>query len=185
MKWLTDNIISILALIASFVALWQSHRAAKLKASFEREVALSQIHEKMRPGRRAMRKIWEDWSPLDEDIHSYSDKKRFQEYYNGEFHKASSDPEKRRLSDEIHTLMHELNRVVDRMKRGEFTRYQVMEELGEDISMDRDYIRMYLEAHWLWHEEHQKPLERRFWSNVPAIVNDAESWESSLRNKTT
>lgn len=178
MKWISENIVSLIAFGVSLIALLQSHRAAKLSINLERSKSLSEIYDKMRPGRQAMRTIWATWATPGKTVSTLSqrDCEKFQDYYNANFHNAPSDSEPRSLSDEIHLFMHELDRVVDRTARGEFTRSEVMRTFGHAIAMDRHLIHAYLEAHWREHEELEKPLKSRFWNNVSAIVDDAQSW---------
>jgi len=133
-----------------------------------------------------MRTVWDRWGDDAKtvEILTERDREQFQDYYNATFHNALPGSEPRGLSDEIHRLMHELDRVVDRVARGEFTQTEVMRTFGHAIAMDQHLIRIYLEAHWRYHKEYDKPSGSRFWSNVPTIVNDAVSWKAKSENKT-
>lgn len=184
MDWLADNIVAVLALAVSLFALWQSHRAAALTASLSRSAALSEIYDRMRPGRQAMHAIWDGWAKKNSDLHSQVDREQFIAYYNDGFHNAAAGSPERELSNEIHTLMHELDRVVDRIKAGEFTEDQVLRSFGHAIAMDKELLLVYLDAHWKDHDELEKPLNDRFWSNVPSIAEDAVNWKATTADLT-
>lgn len=186
LDWLRENVIALVALGTSIVALWQSIRSARLSASLTRSKALSEIRDKMLPGRQAMCTIWERWPDRTgaPSTLTKTDREQFQDYYNATFHNAPSDSAPRALSDEINRLMHELDRVADRLARGEFTQAEVMRIFGHALAMDQHLIRIYLEAHWRDHEEHEKPRESRFWGSVPTIVNDAVSWKANSEKNT-
>jgi hypothetical protein len=133
-----------------------------------------------------MQTIWKRGPTRDKTLKTItqSERKQFQDYYNTTFHHARAGSEQRGLSDEIHLLMHELDRIVDRIERGEFTQTEVMRSIGHGIAMDQHLIRLYLDAHWDAHKEGDKALRDRFWSNVPTIVDQAASWKARSEKAT-
>jgi hypothetical protein len=180
MQWLLQNVVSILALAVSVAALWLSYRTAAVTTKLNRSNTLSELYDKMRPGRRAMLTIWSRWATPDQKVSALTpnDRERFQDYYNSQFHNAS-DSEDRELSNGIHAYLHELHHVWDRINNGEFTRDDVMRKFGDGIFMDKQLIDVYLDAHWRDHGELEKAPRDRFWHNVPDIVNAVESWKAS------
>lgn len=180
MQWLLKNVVSILALALSVAALWHSYRTAALTTKLDRSNTLSEMYDKMRPGRQAMRTIWSSWAKPDQKVSALTpnDRERFQDYYNSGFHNAS-DSEHRELRNHIHAYLHELHHVWDRINNGEFTRDDVMRKFGDGIFMNKQLIDVYLDAHWRDHGELEKAPRNRFWSNVPDIVDVVESWKAS------
>src|SRR5262245_56607810 len=163
-----------------------SYRTSRRSAHINRSKSLSESYDKMRPGRGAMRTIWDRWATRDKSITTLAqrDREEFQEYYNANYHDTPSGSETRGLSDEIHRLMHDLDHTVDRIARGEFTQIEVMQTFGHAIAMDQHLIRIYLEAHWRHHQILDQPLKDRFWKNVPTIVENAASWKENSEKTT-
>ena len=136
MEWLLQNIVSILALGVSMVALWSSYRATQRSAGLERSNTLVQIYDRMRPGREAMATIWHRWAPGGRKAAHLTpaERKEFEDFYNKNFHNAEDAADKR-LSNDIHTLLHELHHVYERMLKGDFSLdlVEVLHEVGRSI----------------------------------------------------
>ena len=181
MKWLADNLVAILAFFSLLFALWQSHRAAKLSRNLDRSTTLSEIYERIRPGRLAMQAIWDRWEEHKKNLASAADCEKFATYYNAGFHNAVVFSKERDLSNQIHLFMHELHLLADRIVRDEFDSEQVLQHFGHAIAMDRQLIMMFLNAHWEDHGELEKPLKARFYRNVPGLIEDAVKWDSTAR----
>ncbi len=177
MEWLLQNLVSILALGVSMVALWASYRSAQRSAGLERANTLVQIYDRMRPGREAMAVIWRRWAPEGRKAAHLTpaERKEFEDYYNAHFHNAS-DPADKRLSDDIHTLLHELHHVYERTEKGDFSLDRVLGTFGHAVAMDQHWLSLYLEAHWRDHGELAKSRETRFWNKVPAMLDAAADW---------
>ncbi|MFX0199645.1 MAG: hypothetical protein ACFFCW_26275 [Candidatus Hodarchaeota archaeon] len=186
MNWIVTNkdllavLIAAASLVVSIIAVIRTNRTASLTAKLQRSNILSELHDKICPGRQAMESIWTQWSPsTNKDVESLSpsDEEQFIDFYNAEYHK-SSDERNKDLSNRIHVYLDELHSVWDRIERKEFDLEEVMRKLGDGIFLDRPFIRIYLKAHWKAEGQLEKSEKDRFWNNVSKIVDAAESWKN-------
>lgn len=183
----TNDAIAICSFIVSIIALVQSRSIAKKTRKLEvrniklqQSNILSELHDKMRPGRQAMESIWIEWNTdASKQPGSLSDKQKqeFIHRYNKYYHHGSD--RRKDLSDAIHTYLHELNSLWHHIDTEVFDKHDVMQKLGDGIFLDRHFIRLYLEAHWQDENQLVKDVKDRFWSNVLTIVHEAEAWKMS------
>src|ERR1700730_851501 len=169
MNWILTNkdllgvLIAAASLVISIIALIRTHKTASETAKLQRSNVLSELHDKIHPGRQAMERIWVQWcDSTNKDVESLSpsEEERFIDFYNAEYHK-SSDERHKDLSSRIHTYLHELHSVWDRIKGKEFDREEVMRKLGDGIFLDRQFIRIYLKAHWKAEGQLEKSEDRK------------------------
>lgn len=181
MNWiiLNKDVLALLiasgSLVVSIIALIRANKTASLAALRERSSLLEELHDKIRPGRKAMKKIWRAWCDgVEKRVEqlSQADEEQFIAFYNNEYHN-SSDEEKLALSDRVHTYLHELHHAWDRVESGEFDLEAVMRRLGHGIRHDKHFLILYLNAHWQKHNQFQEKVENRFWCNIPKIVKAA------------
>ncbi len=228
MNWITDNkdvltviiaagslIVSIFALIRTNKTASATHKIAletqrlersntelqKLNTKLQQSNTLSELHDKMRPGRQAMEIIWLEWNAdkskqigdlrlnnvpikfwtmlLNIDCLAgilFLQQQKFIQFYNTNYHHAF-DSRNADLSDAIHTYLSELNSIWHRIENREFDQQDVMGRLGDGIFLDRHFIKLYLLAHWQGHKQLQKDEKDRFWNKVNTIVREAEDWK--------
>ncbi len=175
--------ISIISTIIAIYALIVSHRASKKAAKIESSNILSEIHDKIRNGRQAMRDIFDIWlkeknkriSP-DELLleENNNEKEDFIKYYNKNFHRSPSGKLAKNQSDEIHQYLHQVHHLWERYENKEFAKEAIMTKFKVAIKMDKTLLQLFLEAHWREHKVHEKPLRNRFWSNVPKFIEEVD-----------
>jgi|GEM_PF-1500985 len=187
MTWIATNkdVLAILiaagSLVVSLVALIRSSKMASLTAQFKRSSIIEELQDKVSPGSKAMSDIWKQWGPIaakQVESLSQTDEEQFIEFYNRDYH-GSPDENNLALSDLVHIYLRELHHTWDRIESGEFDEKAVMQRLGYGISENKQFIKLYLKAHWQAHDQLRKKEEDRFWCNFPKIVKAAESSRSS------
>jgi hypothetical protein len=189
MDWfsrLLDNpqaVISVLALTVSIAAVIRTHLTSKqtlaLSKSMERlkrNEVLSSIQKENAPCRRAMEtivknfeveqgKAFAEWSDKDKEL--------FVDTYNLNYHNASEDDSYKELSNLVHLYLHNLHTLWREVEDGTYDQRDVLEIFGQSISMDGEWIKLYLAAHRKNHKG------QCFWENIPAIVAAADAWKKN------
>jgi hypothetical protein len=192
MKDVISLIMSFISLVISVWAFINSRKADFKASKVEASNRLSQVHDKTRSGRQVMNDIFMFWSKTEGrpktpaslcSVENDQAKNDFLDFYNKNYHSQPNGTEGRKLSDEIHTYLHELHHLWRRCLNKEFMEEQVMETFSSAINMDSELITLYLEAHWKEHGELNKDLNSRFWKYVPAIVDKAKSREQNWLKK--
>lgn len=171
----TSNIISVVGLIVALASLFWSWKNSHTTSKLNRSDTLFKLHEKVRPGRRAMSEIYDLWNKGKKGAMELSEEERqeFMEFYNEGFHRKPSETPERKKSDAIHVYLHQLHHIWRRLTEKEFTKEEVLNVFGVSIDMDSHLINLFSDAHW---KEHQ---EKIFWQNIPEIVKAANEWEKS------
>lgn len=178
--------ISFAGFIVSIFAFVNSRRASIRSVKVEASNRLSQTQEKIRTGRKVMNDIFTLWANTEGKYRkpdfllaagNEQEKNEFLDFYNKKYHSKPNGTEERKLSDEIHTYLHELHHLWSRHLDKEFSEENIMERFSPAINMDSHLITLYLEAHWKEHNELNKEINARFWKYVPVIVEKAKELE--------
>jgi hypothetical protein len=188
-KNITDLItlfLSIIGLFVSILAFIYSKRTSKKTLLMETSNNLMKIHCEIKTGRKVMSDIYELWlktlkinlspeSLLEEGYEK--EKESFCNFYLKNYHDHPIDSKNRILSDYVHTYFRQLHHLWDRIKREEFTKSEIAQRFRKDIIMDYALLKIYLEAHWIAHDEFKKKEEDRFWNNVPKMIDNIKQWK--------
>lgn len=183
---LSSIIISLIGLTVSIVAFIYAKKATDKASSMETSDRLMRIHEDIKTGRKVMRDIYDSWleySKLkltpESLLGSENSKAKYSaiNYYNMNYHDLPGNSKNRMLSDSIHTYFRHLNHLWTRVERKEFKKSEVAERFQKDITMDEALLKIYLEAHWIAHGEFKNTEDKRFWSNVPKLIDAIKTWE--------
>jgi len=178
-------LISAFGLGISVSAFIVSYKSSKRITSIEVSNNLMEIEEKIRPGREAMEEIFSEWKrnkrldfpiKLLEDTSYEGYRKEFIDFYNTNYHHNH----KIELNNEKHLLIHrylsQLDHLWTRLNRSEFGKQEIKERFKNKLIDDYFFIKIYLEAHWLYHKKLDKDVEERFWQNIPGFIEDIRKW---------
>ena len=167
-----SELTSVGGLIVAVISFLWSWKNSLDTSKLKRSDGLFKLHEKVRPGRRAMLEIYNMWNKEKFRAEELSDKKRneFMEYYNDGFHCKPSGTPERNMSDAIHNYLHHLHHIWRRVSEKEFTKEEALNIFGASVDMDSSLINLFLEAHWKEHKNNN------FWQNTPEFVKAANQW---------
>lgn len=190
MESLTKDIIAIsisaISLFIAIYALFSSRKTAKKTSKIEASNILAEIHEKINEGRRVMQDIYRHWEKkvnssistsellLSQNVMERNDLINF---YNSNYHTMQSGTPERNKSNQIHCYLHEIHHLWVRHEDKEFTLEEIFKRFYVAISMDKDLLKIFIEAHWQEHGELEKNIDNRFWNNVPKFIEASEKWE--------
>ena len=186
---LTKDIIliftSLISVSVSFAAFIFSRKATFKSSRVEASNRLRDAHEKTRAGRAIMDDIFSEWIKTQgiqlaaksmRDPGNGEQKSHFIDFYNNHYHAQNNDTKERKMRNEIHSYLHELDALWRSHVKGELTTAEIMNWFSSAINMDGNLIMIYLEAHWKEHDQLKKELKDRFWNYVPTFVEEAKKW---------
>ena len=98
-----SDIVALAVLVIAFLSLVWTLKNSRIVNKVNRTNALFALHEKNKPGRRAMFEIYDSWNDTDKAVSDLADSERedFIEYYNRGFHQRTEETKERKKSDSI------------------------------------------------------------------------------------